>query len=159
DLKLIVLRSAQILGVQIDEAGAEEIARRSRGTPRLANRLLARVRDFSQVRRSGVIDQAIAKEGLALFGVDDLGLDKLDRAVLSALCERFAGRAVGLSTLAQSVGEEPDTIEEAYEPYLVQQGLVVRTPKGRIATARAYTQLGLKAPAGVDPGLFEFPQA
>ncbi|MEI7745952.1 MAG: Holliday junction branch migration DNA helicase RuvB [Actinomycetota bacterium] len=159
DLKVIVLRSAQILGVQIDEAGAEEIARRSRGTPRLANRLLARVRDFSQVRRSGLIDQAIASEGLALFGVDDLGLDKLDRAVLSALCERFAGRAVGLSTLAQSVGEEPDTIEEAYEPYLVQQGLVIRTPKGRIATARAYAQLGLQAPAGVDPGLFEFPQA
>jgi Holliday junction DNA helicase RuvB len=142
-LRAIVERSARILGVQIDEAGAIRIAERSRGTPRIANRLLRRVRDFVQVRGDGVIDGDTADRGLVLFGVDDLGLDKLDRAILDALCRRFAGRPVGLTTLAQCVGEEPDTIEDAYEPFLLQQGLIQRTPRGRVATQRAWAHLGL----------------
>jgi Holliday junction DNA helicase RuvB len=143
ELRAIVERSARILGVQIDEAGAIRIAERSRGTPRIANRLLRRVRDFVQVRGDGVIDGETADRGLVLFGVDDLGLDKLDRAILDALCRRFAGRPVGLTTLAQCVGEEPDTIEDAYEPFLLQQGLIQRTPRGRVATQRAWAHLGL----------------
>ena len=143
ELHEIVERSARILGVTVEAEGATKIAERSRGTPRIANRLLRRVRDFVEVRGDGVVSGQAAEEGLALFGVDELGLDKVDRAILDALCRRFAGRPVGLTTLAQCVGEETDTIEDAYEPYLLQQGLIQRTPRGRVATARAWSHLGL----------------
>jgi len=146
DLESIVLRSASLLKVVIDNQGARAIAERSRGTPRIANRLLRRVRDVAEVRGDGTITGSTAEEGLDLFGIDTLGLDKLDRAILDTLCRRFAGAAVGLTTLAQSVGEEPSTIEDAYEPFLVQQGLVLRTPRGRMATLPAYRHLGLEAP-------------
>jgi Holliday junction DNA helicase RuvB len=151
ELRDIVLRSARILNVVVDPAGAARIAERARGTPRIANRLLRRVRDFVQVRGDGVVTEAAAVEGLGVFGVDELGLDKVDRAILDALCHRFAGHPVGLTTLAQCVGEEPDTIEDAYEPYLLQQGLIQRTPRGRVATARARAHFG--APPG-EPALF-----
>ncbi len=152
ELEAIVRRSAAILEVPIDAAGARQIAARSRGTPRIANRLLRRVRDFVEVRAEGRITAEAAARGLAVFGVDDLGLDKVDRAILDALCQRFAGRPVGLTTLAQCVGEEASTVEDAYEPYLLQQGLVLRTPRGRLATARAYAHLGLAPPAAPDGG-------
>ena len=142
DLWSIVERSARILKVQIDAEGATRIAERSRGTPRVANRLLRRVRDFAEVRGSGFIDGSTAAEGLELFGVDELGLDKVDRAILATLCLRFGGQPVGLTTLAQCVGEEPDTIEDAYEPYLLQSGLIQRTARGRVATRRAWAHLG-----------------
>lgn len=144
DLKAIVERSARILKVSVDEAGATRIAERSRGTPRIANRLLRRVRDFVEVRGDGVITGTSATEGLQLFGIDELGLDKVDRAILDALCNRFDGRPVGLTTLAQCIGEEPDTIEDAYEPFLLQQGLIVRTPRGRVGTERARSHIGLE---------------
>ncbi|HTX64098.1 MAG TPA: Holliday junction branch migration DNA helicase RuvB [Acidimicrobiales bacterium] len=146
DLEAIVRRSARILGVEIDGEGARRIATRARGTPRVANRLLRRVRDFAEVRGDGTVTARSAQEGLELFGIDELGLDKVDRAILQALCERFGGRPVGLTTLAQCVGEEPDTIEDAYEPYLLQQGLVLRTPRGRAPTARAWAHLGAVPP-------------
>jgi Holliday junction DNA helicase RuvB len=146
DLRAIVERSARILAVEIDAEGARDIARRSRGTPRVANRLLRRVRDFAEVRGHGAIDGVTANEGLDLFGVDELGLDKVDRAILMTLCDRFAGQPVGLTTLSQCVGEEPDTIEDAYEPFLLQCGLLQRTSRGRVPTARAWAHLGLKAP-------------
>ena len=145
DLEAIVLRSARILGVDIDAEGALRIAGRSRGTPRIANRLLRRVRDFVEVRGDGVITGDTAERGLELFGIDQLGLDKVDRAILDALCRRFAGRPVGLTTLAQCVGEETDTLEDAYEPFLLQQGLIQRTPRGRVPTPRAWSHLGLVA--------------
>jgi Holliday junction DNA helicase RuvB len=151
DLEAIVLRSARILGVQIDAAGAIQIAGRSRGTPRIANRLLRRVRDFVEVRGDGVINEDAAERGLALFGIDELGLDKVDRAILDALCRRFSGRPVGLTTLAQCIGEETDTLEDAYEPFLLQQGLIQRTPRGRVPTQRAWAHLGL---AAEEPALF-----
>jgi Holliday junction DNA helicase RuvB len=147
DLELIVTRAAGILGVRVDEGGGREIARRARGTPRIANRLLRRVRDFAEVRAEGSVDRAIAQEGLALFGVDELGLDKVDRALLSAICERFGGGPVGLSTLAISVGEQTETVEDVYEPFLIQQGLLMRTPRGRVALPAAWAHLGLVAPA------------
>ena len=146
DLEAIVRRSARILGVEIDTEGARKIAGRARGTPRVANRLLRRVRDFAEVRGDGTVTARTAEEGLELFGIDGLGLDKMDRAILFALCERFGGRPVGLTTLAQCVGEEPDTIEDAYEPYLLQQGLIHRTPRGRAPTARAWAHLGAAPP-------------
>ncbi len=148
DLRAIVERSARILKVRIDDEGATRIAERSRGTPRVANRLLRRVRDFAEVRGEGFIDGATASEGLELFGVDELGLDKVDRAILTTLCTRFGGQPVGLTTLSQCVGEEPDTIEDAYEPYLVQTGLIQRTARGRVATQRAWAHLGHEAPPG-----------
>ncbi len=156
ELQAIVERSAGILGVDIDGEGAAEIARRSRGTPRLANRLLKRVRDYAQVRHSGGIDEDVAAEALAFFEVDHLGLDWMDVKILTTLSETFAGRAVGLNTLASAVGEEPDTLEDVYEPYLLQLGLLVRTPKGRQATVRAYEHLGLQPPqaAPQQSGLF-----
>ncbi len=123
------MRAAGILGVTVDRPGAAEIARRARGTPRIANRLLRRVRDFAEVRGDGTIDQVTAHDGLAVFGVDDLGLDKIDRAILSAVCERFGGGPVGLSTLAISVSEPTETVEDVYEPFLIQQGLLMRTPR------------------------------
>ena len=154
DLWAIVERSARILKVRIDAEGATRIAERSRGTPRVANRLLRRVRDFAEVRGSGFIDGSTAAEGLELFGVDELGLDKVDRAILGTLCLRFGGQPVGLTTLAQCVGEEPDTIEDAYEPYLLQSGLLQRTARGRVATQRAWAHLGQVAPRpGPGPGV------
>ena len=143
ELEAIVLRSAGILGVPIDAEGARRIAERSRGTPRIANRLLRRVRDFVEVRGDGTITSDAAVTGLEVFGVDELGLDKVDRAILDVLCNRFSGRPVGLTTLAQCIGEEPDTIEDAYEPYLLQQGLIQRTTRGRVAGPRAWAHLGL----------------
>jgi Holliday junction DNA helicase RuvB len=148
DLEAIVERTAAIVRVPIDAGGCAEVARRARGTPRIANRLLRRVRDFAEVRGHGLVDRATAQEGLALFGVDDLGLDKVDRALLSALCERFLGGPVGLSTLAISVGEQTETVEDVYEPFLIQQGLLMRTPRGRVALPAAWSHLGLIAPAG-----------
>jgi len=157
ELQAIVVRAAGILDVSIDDDGAWEIARRSRGTPRIANRLLRRVRDFAEVRHDGAITDEIAREGLRLFGVDDLGLDKVDRAILAAMCEQFHGGPVGLSTVAISVGEQPDTVEDVYEPFLIQQGMIARTPRGRVALPAAYHHLGLTAPAARpgQPGLFE----
>ena len=146
DLRAIVERSARILKVRIDPEGAIRISERSRGTPRVANRLLRRVRDFAEVRAEGFIDGATASEGLELFGVDELGLDKVDRAILTTLCGRFGGQPVGLTTLAQCVGEEPDTIEDAYEPYLLQSGLIQRTARGRVASQRAWAHLGEQGP-------------
>jgi Holliday junction DNA helicase RuvB len=146
DLELIVQRAAKILAVHIDANGAAEVALRSRGTPRIANRLLRRVRDFAQVRSSGHVTLDVARDGLALFGIDALGLDKVDRAVLSALCDGFRGRPVGLSTLAIHVGEQPETVEDVYEPFLIQRGLLMRTPRGRVATEAAYRHLGLDIP-------------
>ncbi|MEX1216983.1 MAG: Holliday junction branch migration DNA helicase RuvB [Acidimicrobiales bacterium] len=161
ELQSIVSRAGGILGIDIDDGGASEIARRARGTPRIANRLLRRVRDFAEVRGNGAIDEITAHEGLAVFGVDDLGLDKVDRAVLSNLCQKFGGGPVGLGTLAISVGEAEETVEDVYEPFLIQQGLLMRTPRGRVATPAAWAHLGMLAPASApltaDPsrGLFE----
>jgi Holliday junction DNA helicase RuvB len=151
ELREIVERAAGILDVSIDRDGAEQIARRSRGTPRIANRLLRRVRDFAEVRADGAIDAVVASEGLALFGVDDRGLDKVDRTILSALCGQFGGGPVGLSTLAISVGEQPDTVEDVYEPFLITQGMLARTPRGRVALGAAYQHLGLTPPASTSP--------
>jgi Holliday junction DNA helicase RuvB len=148
DLARIVHRSARILSAQIDDDGARAIAQRSRGTPRVANRLLKRVRDYVDVRASGVIDADTATAALDLLEVDHEGLDRLDREILQAICTKFGGGPVGLSTLAMAVGEEPGTIEDVYEPYLVQTGLIQRTPRGRAATQRAWSHLGLSAPAG-----------
>lgn len=148
DLVAILRRSAGLLGVEADADGITEVAGRSRGTPRIANRLLRRVRDWAQVHGDGHVDHAAARAALALFDVDDAGLDRLDRAVLEALCRRFAGGPVGLSTLAVAVGEESDTVETVAEPYLVREGFISRTPRGRAATARAWSHLGLHPPAG-----------
>jgi Holliday junction DNA helicase RuvB len=146
DLAMIVLRSARLLDVEIDHEGARAIAERSRGTPRVANRLLKRVRDYAQVRGNGVITAAAAAAALEQLEVDHQGLDRLDREILRAICERFGGGPVGLSTLAVAVGEEKDTIEDVYEPYLLQQGLIERTPRGRAATRRAFEHLDLDPP-------------
>jgi Holliday junction DNA helicase RuvB len=146
ELAAIVRRSAGILGVEITDDGASEIARRSRGTPRLANRLLKRVRDYAQVRHDGRVTEDIAAEALAFFQVDHVGLDRMDLAILETLVRTFGGRPVGLNTLAAAVGEEPDTLEDVYEPYLLQLGFLARTPKGRQATPRAYEHLGEQAP-------------
>ncbi|HWT91858.1 MAG TPA: Holliday junction branch migration DNA helicase RuvB [Solirubrobacteraceae bacterium] len=144
DLALIVTRSAGILGVKLDPDGAKAIASRSRGTPRVANRLLKRVRDYAEVRMGGVVTAEAADRALSLLEIDERGLDRLDREILDAICVRFDGGPVGLSTLAVAVGEEQDTIEDVYEPYLLQQGLLKRTPRGRQATAAAYRHLGLE---------------
>ncbi|RNL19854.1 Holliday junction branch migration DNA helicase RuvB [Slackia faecicanis] len=144
ELSSIVKRSAGILDVHVDEEGALEIARRSRGTPRLANRLLKRVRDWAQVRGTGDIDEDTAARALSFFEVDSLGLDALDNKILELLCVSFGGRPVGLSTLASALAEDPDTVEDVYEPYLIQQGLIMRTPKGRQATDRAFDHVGVK---------------
>ena len=149
DLVTIVNRSAGLLGVDIDIDGAREIATRSRGTPRIANRLLRRVRDWAQVHGDGQLDLATAKAALDLYEVDALGLDRLDRAVLDALVRRFGGGPVGLSTLAVAVGEETETVETVAEPFLVRCGLMVRTPRGRLATPSAWEHLGLSAPVGM----------
>ena len=146
DLARIVRRSARLLAVEIDEGGAVAVAQRSRGTPRVANRLLKRVRDFAQVRGDGVITSSVAGAALDLLEVDHEGLDRLDREILRTICEKFGGGPVGLSTLAVAVGEEQDTIEDVYEPYLLQCGLIERTPRGRAATKRAFAHLKLESP-------------
>ena len=146
ELTMIVGRSAGILGVETDHDGAGEIASRSRGTPRIANRLLRRVRDFAEVRHEGAITGDIARAGLQVFEVDEEGLDRLDHAILTTIVTKFSGGPVGLSTLAASVGEEPDTIEDVVEPYLLQLGFLQRTPRGRVVTARAYAHLGVTSP-------------
>ncbi len=159
DLTAIVVRAASILGADIDEHGASEISHRSRGTPRIANRLLRRVRDVAEVEGDGTIDGTAAAHGLEIFGIDSLGLDKVDRAILSALCQRFGGGPVGLSTLAIAVSEPTETVEDVYEPFLIQQGLLLRTPRGRVATSAAWRHLGLVPPSsahiGTDPSLFD----
>jgi holliday junction DNA helicase RuvB len=147
DLTRIVRRSAEILRIDVDEDGARAIAARSRGTPRVANRLLKRVRDYAEVRLDGVVSADAAHGALELLEVDERGLDRLDREILRAICVKFEGGPVGLSTLAVAVGEEQDTIEDVYEPYLLQQGLVKRTARGRTATAAAFEHLGIDAPA------------
>jgi Holliday junction DNA helicase RuvB len=154
DLAAIVARSAGVLKIAVHLDGARAIAERSRGTPRVANRLLKRVRDYAQVHGDGSVDAATAYAALDMLEVDELGLDRLDREILGAICTQFAGGPVGLSTLAIAVNEEPDTLEDVYEPYLLQQGLLQRTPRGRAATARAYEHLGLPAPEGAPARLF-----
>jgi len=156
DLTTILARAAQILGVELAPEGASEIASRSRGTPRIANRLLKRVRDYAEVRADGRVTFDTARDALALFEVDELGLDKVDRAILGALCRTFGGRPVGLGTLAVAVGEAPETVEDVYEPFLLQRGLLERTPRGRVATPTAYVHLGLHQPSapGEAPNLF-----
>jgi holliday junction DNA helicase RuvB len=153
EIEQIVHRSARILGVAIDDGGCREIGRRSRGTPRVANRILRRVRDFAQVRHQGEISHEIASQALELFAVDELGLERIDREILRHVAETFSGGPVGLSTLAVAIGEEADTLEDVYEPYLLQLGLLQRTPRGRVITPTAYAHLGLPAPAR-DPRLF-----
>jgi Holliday junction DNA helicase RuvB len=148
DLETILRRSAVLLGIDLHAAAATEIASRSRGTPRIANRLLRRVRDYAQVKADGRLTRAVASAALELYEVDPLGLDRLDRAVLDALCRGFGGGPVGLTTLALAVAEETETIEEVAEPFLVREGFLMRTPRGRVATRRAWTHLGLTPPAG-----------
>jgi Holliday junction DNA helicase RuvB len=144
ELTTIVKRSASILGIEIEEAGAQEIAKRSRGTPRIANRLLKRIRDFAQVKSNGIITLEVAQYGLKALEIDDLGLDNTDRNVLSTIINKFDGGPVGLDTLAASTGEEADTIEDVYEPYLLQLGFIQKTPRGRRATRLAYQHLGVQ---------------
>ena len=146
DLEFVVRRSAQILGVDLSREGEREIAHRSRGTPRIANRLLRRVRDYAEVRADGRVTREVARAALTVYDVDELGLDRLDRAVLSALVRSFAGGPVGVSTLAVAVGEEPGTVEEVCEPYLVRAGMLARTPRGRVATPAAWRHLGEQPP-------------
>ncbi len=143
DLTWVIERSASILGVAVDNAAAISIAKRSRGTPRIANRLLRRVRDYAQVKADGTITSPVAADALTLLEVDEMGFDEMDRSILHTLMEKFSGAPVGLSTVAAVVGEEPDTIEDIYEPYLIQIGFLERTPRGRIATERAYRHFGL----------------
>lgn len=143
ELEKIVMRSARILNVQIDQGGAAEIAKRSRGTPRVANRLLRRLRDFAQVEGDGTVTREIAQRSLLRLQVDELGLDEMDKRILEALVKKFGGGPVGLNTLAVAVGEEPDTVEEVYEPFLIQEGFIMRTPRGREATEKAYRHLGV----------------
>ncbi|WP_406056616.1 Holliday junction branch migration DNA helicase RuvB [Streptomyces sp. NBC_01077] len=152
ELQRVIHRSAGLLDVEIDPAGAAEIAGRSRGTPRIANRLLRRVRDYAQVRADGVINREIAEAALSVYEVDGRGLDRLDRAVLEALLKLFGGGPVGLSTLAVAVGEERETVEEVAEPFLVREGLLARTPRGRVATPAAWAHLGLVPPQAAGPG-------
>lgn len=141
-IEKIVRRSARILGVALEEDGAEEIARRARGTPRVANRLLKRVRDYAEVRAAGVISKAVAEEALGLLEIDELGLDDIDRRVLMAIVDKFNGGPVGIETISAAISEEPDTIMDVYEPYLLQLGFIARTPRGRVATRLAYQHLG-----------------
>ena len=152
-LQSIVLRSARLLNIDTEEAGAREIARRSRGTPRISNNLLRRVRDFAQVKHEGRITVEIADQALAMLEIDEDGLDEMDTRILEAVITKFGGGPVGLSSLAVAVGEEPDTLEEVYEPYLIMEGYVKRTPQGRVATELSYKKLGLKPSKGAQPGL------
>jgi Holliday junction DNA helicase RuvB len=151
DLVVIVNRSAKILGISIDEGGAQEIARRSRGTPRVGNRLLRRVRDFAEVRAKGHVTLEVANEALGMLGVDEHGLDEVDRNLMLTIIQKYAGGPVGLNTIAASLSEEEDAIEEIYEPYLMQLGLLDRTQRGRVATALAYQHFGMEAPRRQQP--------
>lgn len=159
ELTTIVDRVAAILGVGLEAGAATEIAGRARGTPRIANRLLKRVRDYAEVRADGTVDLTVARDALVLFEVDERGLDKVDRAILGALCRNFSGGPVGLATLAVAVGEEPETVEDVYEPFLLKEGLLERTPRGRRATQATYSHLGLVSPPPAadrsGPGLFD----
>jgi Holliday junction DNA helicase RuvB len=155
ELEKVLARSAGLLGVPLSPEGGREIARRSRGTPRIANRLLRRVRDWAQVKGDGMLDEAAARAALAVYAVDEKGLDRLDRAVLEALCRRFGGGPVGLSTLAVAVGEEPETVETVAEPFLVREGLLGRTPRGRVATPATWRHLGLRMPPSAQPSLLD----
>jgi Holliday junction DNA helicase RuvB len=146
DLEEIVKRTAAVLQVELHDDGAEELARRSRGTPRIANRLLRRVRDYAQVRAGGIITHAVAKEALAMLDVDDFGLDDMDARIVKTIIEKFDGGPVGVASLAAAIGEDAGTIEEVYEPFLVQNGLLQRTSRGRVATSQAYRHFGYKAP-------------
>jgi Holliday junction DNA helicase RuvB len=148
ELTVIVERSATLLGVTLREQAAPTIAGRSRGTPRIANRLLRRVRDFAAVQDHQIVDTQVAIEALELFGIDEYGLDKIDRRILSLLCDQFVNQPVGLTTLAHACGEETATIEEAYEPYLLREGLLIRTPRGRVATERAFQHMGVTPRGG-----------
>ena len=154
ELKTIVERSAQILNVPIEQEGAEELAKRSRGTPRVANRLLRRVRDYAQVRANGIITAQVARDALSRLNVDEFGLDDMDARILKTIIEKFSGGPVGLNTVAVAVGEDSGTLEEVYEPYLIQQGFLERTARGRVATAHAYRRFGMKMPAS-QPSMFE----
>ncbi len=154
DLERVLARSARLLGAELEPAAGLEIASRSRGTPRIANRLLRRVQDWADVRGTGDLDLAAARAALRVFEVDERGLDRLDRAVLDALCRRFAGGPVGLTTLAVAVGEEPETVETVAEPFLVREGFMSRTARGRVATSAGFAHLGLRPPAG-EPGLWD----
>ncbi|HEY7698499.1 MAG TPA: Holliday junction branch migration DNA helicase RuvB [Vicinamibacteria bacterium] len=153
DLERVILRSAAILGVPVEQAAARGIARRSRGTPRIANRLLRRVRDYAQVKADGAITESVARDALTLLEVDEMGFDEMDRSILFTLMDKFSGGPVGLSTVAAVVGEEADTIEDVYEPYLIQIGFLDRTPRGRVATERAYRHFGF-TPADPQKRLF-----
>jgi Holliday junction DNA helicase RuvB len=155
DLQVIVRRSAGILGVPTEAEGTLEIARRSRGTPRIANRLLRRVRDYAQVRANGVITGAVARDALARLNVDELGLDDMDARLLSTIIDKFGGGPVGLASLAIAIGEDSGTLEEVYEPYLIQQGFLERTPRGRVATPQAYQRFGATPPPGAQRTIFE----
>ena len=148
NLKIILKRSAAVLQVEMEEGGAEEIARRSRGTPRLANRMLKRVRDFAQVRYDGVITEEVARFALDLLDIDKVGLDQTDRKMLLTMIEKFGGGPVGLDTLAASINEESETIEDVYEPYLLQLGYIQRTPRGRVVTRLGYAHFGMTPPEG-----------
>ena len=156
DLELIVRRTSEVLKVEIEPAGAREIARRSRGTPRVANRLLRRVRDYAQVRAGGVITEDVARAGLAMLDVDQFGPDDMDARILKAIIEKFEGGPVGVSTISAAIGEDASTLEEVYEPFLVQQGFLQRTPRGRVATPMAYRHFGYTPPpvASEQPALF-----
>ena len=154
DLQTIIERSASILSVPIDTEGAQEIAKRSRGTPRVANRLLRRVRDYAQVRADGSITAQVARDALSRLNVDEFGLDDMDARILTTIIEKFGGGPVGLNTVAIAVSEDAGTLEEVYEPYLIQQGFLERTPRGRCATAQAYKRFGIKPPAGGQTSIF-----
>ena len=155
ELQQVLARSAQLLDVELRADGAAEIAGRSRGTPRIANRLLRRVRDYAEVRADGIVTEDVARAALSVYDVDQLGLDRLDRAVLDALVRRFGGGPVGVGTLAVAVGEEVETVEEVAEPFLVRAGLLARTPRGRVATPAAWAHLGMNAPTDRGPTLFD----
>lgn len=154
ELSTIICRSGSLLEIPVDEAGADEIARRSRGTPRVANRLLRRVRDYAQVHGSGIIDHEAAKRALGLLEVDEFGFDEVDRKILSTLIDQYQGGPAGIQALAAAVGEDRGTLEDLYEPYLIQEGFLQRSPRGRIATRRAYEHLGVQPPSGVSGTLF-----
>ena len=153
DLEGIVVRSARLLNIAIEGPGARQIARRSRGTPRIANNLLRRVRDYAQVKADGRVTGGIAEQALAILEIDENGLDEMDKRILEAVVVKFGGGPVGVNSLAVAVGEEPDTIEEVYEPYLIMEGYLKRTPQGRVATELTFRKLGLNPLAGAQPGL------
>jgi Holliday junction DNA helicase RuvB len=154
ELATIILRSGKLLDIPVDAQGADEIARRSRGTPRIANRLLRRVRDYAQVHGNGAIDRESAESALGLLEVDGFGFDEVDRKILATLIDQYQGGPAGIQALAAAVGEDRGTLEDLYEPYLIQEGFLQRTPRGRIATRRAYEHLGIRPPSGVTGTLF-----